>query len=168
MKFKNKEEIKKILKMNITDEEKRNLIANLKNHKTDIARIIVVDYELDIEEGQIWDNLGMVTSWTDRNVKIKTTGFEPETKGEIEYILFIDGKAEGYQVQYFPKGETDELDDLAFDEVYEELMKLLDSDGNIYNEAEILIPAETKFQIMEINDDREDVGYIEVILKEVK
>src|SRR5690606_29463390 len=39
-KFKNREEIETILKKNISDEEKKNEIANIKNHKTDAVRII--------------------------------------------------------------------------------------------------------------------------------
>lgn len=182
--MKNREQIKEILEMNISDEEKKNKIANIKNHKTDVARTIVVDEELNIRKGQAWDNLGVATSWTDRNIEIDTTGFKPETDGEIEYILFVDGEVEGYQVQYLgydklfeelyhekDMGE-DEADELAYelsnDEVYVELMELLGSDGDMDNEAEILVPAETEFRIKEINDGREDVGYIEVILKEVK
>lgn len=166
MKFNNREEIKNILEMNVDSSEKKNLIANLKNCKTDIGRIISTDYELDIEEGQIWDNKGVATSWTDRNVD--NVEFRPEGGGEIKYVLHVVSEVEGYQVQYFPKGETDELDELAFDEVYEELMHLLGSDGDMRNEAEILVPAETKFRIKEINDGREDIGYIEILLEEVK
>lgn len=59
-------------------------------------------------------------------------------------------------------------DEVSNDEVYIELMRLLGSDGDMQNEAEILVPATTNFIIKEINDGRDDVGYIEVILKEVK
>lgn len=166
MKFNNREEIREILEMNISDAEKKSLIANLKNYKTDVGRIIEVDHELAIREGQIWDNLNQATSWTDRN--IDNVEFRPEGGGEIKYVLHVEDKVEGYQVQYFPKGETDELDELAFDEVYEELMDLLGSDGDMSDEAEILVPAETKFRIKEINDGREDIGHIEIILEEVK
>jgi len=68
--------------------------------------------------------------------------------------------------------DEDEADEIAYeisnDEVYVELMDLLGSDGDMDNEAEILVPAETKFEIVEINDGREDTGYIEIILREVK
>lgn len=46
-------------------------------------------------------------------------------------------------------------------------MELLGSDADMESEAEILIPAETVFRIKEINDGREDVGYIEVILEQI-
>ena len=67
------------------------------------------------------------------------------------------------------KEDAEELaDKISSDEIYLELMRLLGSDGDMQNEAEILVPAETKMEIVEINDGRKDVGYIEVILKEVK
>lgn len=47
-------------------------------------------------------------------------------------------------------------------------MKLLGSDGDMDSEAEVLVPSNTKLEIVEINDGRKDVGYIEVILREVK
>jgi hypothetical protein len=182
MKFKNREEIKQILDMNITDAEKRNLIANLKNYKTEVTRIIVTDYELNIKEGQIWDNQGKATSWMDANAE-NTRQFIPETDRSIMYVLIVDGEVEGYQVQYFSYDklfeyfyydldmEEDQADELAYqlanDEVYLKLMELLGSDGDMENEAEILIPAETQFRIKEINDGREDVGYIEVILEQI-
>lgn len=182
MKFRNREEIKSILEMDITDGEKLNLIANLKNYKTDVGRIILVDEELEIEEGQIWDNLGKATSWTDRNAD--NVEFRPEGGGEIKYVLHVEGEVEGYQVQYlshdnifnelYYNQDLDEetaddiADEISNDEAYLELMYLLGSDGDMQNEAEILVPAETKMEIVEINDGREDVGCIEVILREVK
>lgn len=182
--FKNREEIKQILEMNITDAEKRNLIANLRNHKTNVARVITTNYELDIEEGQMWDNQGKATSWTDINDENADREFTPEASGKIEYILKVEGEVEGYKVQYLSHErlfnefyyeqnmDEEEADDLAYeisnDEVYQELMDLLGSDGDMASEAEILVPAETKLRIKEINDGREDVGYIEVVLEVVK
>lgn len=182
MKFKNREEIKEILNKNISDEEKKNLIGNLKNYKTLIGRIICMDHELEIEEGEMWNNKGVATSWTDRNTD--NVEFRPEGGGEIKYVLHVEDEIEGYKVQYlgydrifeelyYDKDmDEDEADEIAYeisnDEVYVELMDLLGSDGDMDNEAEILVPAETKFEIVEINDGREDTGYIEVILREVK
>lgn len=182
MKFNNREEIKEILQKEISNEEKRNLIANLKNYKSEIGRIISTDYELDIEEGQVWDNLGKSTSWTDRNAD--NVEFKPELGGEIKYVLQVEGEIEGYQVQYLSHEkifdelyynqdlDEDEADEIACeiseDEVYLELMDLLGSDGDMSNEAEILVPAETKLRIKEINDGRADMGYIEVILEEIE
>lgn len=181
MKFRNRKEIKEILEMNISDGEKKNLIANLKNYKTDIGRIILTDEELNLHEGQIWDNLQQATSWTDRNAD--NVEFRPEGGGKIKYVLHAEG-VEGYQVQYlsydnvfnelyYERDLEEEVADriaeeVSSDEIYLELMRLLGSDGDMQNEAEILIPAETKFVIKEINDGRDDVGYIEVILREVK
>ena len=181
MRFRNREEIKEILEMNISDNEKRNLIANLKNYKTDIGRIILVNEELEIEEGEIWSNLGKATSWTDRNAD--NVEFRPEGGGEIKYVLHVEG-VEGYQVQYlsydnvfnelyYERDLEEEVadriaDEVSSDEVYLELMRLLGSDGDMDSEAEVLVPSNTKLEIVEINDGRDDVGYIEVVLREVK
>lgn len=72
-----------------------------------------------------------------------------------------------YHEQDLDEETAEEIaDKISSDEVYLELMKLLGSDGDMQNEAEILVPAETKMEIVEINDGREDVGYIEVILRD--
>lgn len=182
MEFKNREEIKQILDMNITDAEKRNLIANLKNYKTNVSRVITTDYELDLKEGDIWDNQGRATSWMDANAE-NTRQFIPESNRAIMYILKVDGEVEGYQVQYLnfdklyyqflDEGMTEEeaenkAEEISEDEVYLRLMDLLGSDADMESEAEILVPAETQLKIKEINDGREDVGYIEVILEVVQ
>ena len=181
MRFNNREEIKEILQKDISNEEKRNLIANLKNYKTDLYRVISVDEELNLEIGQVWDNLGRATSWTDRNAEIRNMGFSPELGGEVEYVLSVEG-IEGYKVQYLQfdylldllseEMEQEEAEELAYeisnDEVYLELMDLLGADADMVDEAEVLVPAETKMEIVEIRDCRKDEGYIEVVLREVK
>lgn len=174
MKFNNKEQIKEILEMDITNKEKRNLIANIKNITADLGRSIKVDEELKLEVGQEWNNLNQATSWTNRDKE--NEGFKTENDGEIEYILqFENGEIEGYEVQYLQFDELvdngmdeGEAEELAEDEVYIELMDLLGSDADMKLEAEVLVPAETKFEIVEINDGREDIGYIEIILKEIR
>ena len=173
MKFNNREEIKEILQMNISNEEKRNLIANIKNIKVDLGRIIKVDYELDLGIGQEWDNLGKATSWTNRDKE--NEGFKAENDGEIEYVLqFENGAVEGYEVQYLQLEELidngmneDEAEELVEDTVYIELMDLLGSDADMSLEAEVIVPAETKLEIVEINNGMNDMGYIEIILKEI-
>lgn len=162
MKINNKEEIKEILNMNIDDREKRNKIANLKNITTHAMRIIEVRDELELEIGQEWDNLNEPTSWADVN-KVGAA-FVPETDNDTRYILEVE-EVKGYEVQYFEKGISDEEDDLAFDEVYEELMSLLGSDGSMKDESEILVPAETKMIITEISDERDETGYIYIKLE---
>src|SRR5690606_25734069 len=138
-KFKNREEIETILKKNISDEEKKNEIANIKNHKTDAVRIIQTDNELDIKEGQIWDNQGKATSWTDINDEHPGAAFMPETTRGITYVLEVEG-VEGYKVQYFDydnlydklygegmsESQADEIaSKLSNDKVYQDLMFLL-------------------------------------------
>lgn len=172
--MKNKQEIKAILEMEITDGEKKNLIANIKNVKADLGRLIRTDQELEIKVGQEWNNLNQATSWTNRDKE--NEGFKPENYGEIEYMLQLEnGKVEGYEVEYLDFEtlvddgmDEDEAEELAEDETYLELMDLLGSDADMKLEAEVLVPAETKFEIVEINDAREEEGYIEVILKEIK
>lgn len=175
MKFNNREEIKNILEMNIADEEKKNMIANLKNIKTDLTRIISLNYELEIGEGQKWNNQNEATSWADGD---SGKAFETRDNGSIEYVLFAKD-VEGYKVQYFDYDKLfDDLyielgdeeaeriaEELSEDEVYIELMELLGADGAMEDESEVLVPKETEFIIEEITDAREDLGYIEIVLK---
>lgn len=172
--FKNKEQIENILKMNITDKEKKNLIANIKNIKTDISRVIAVDRELDLKVGDIWDNQDKSTSWTDDNKDLHSVGFQIENHNEIVYLLVAEN-IEGYEVQYLDfelltdEGiDEDEAEEISEDETYLELMDLLGADADMRDEREILVPKETKFEIAKIYDGREDEGFIEIILKEVK
>lgn len=181
MKFNNREEIKEILEMDIENKEKRNLIANIKNIETDLSRIIAVDFELEIEVGQEWSNLEKATSWADLNKDIHNIGFRVENNNTIEYVLKVEN-VKGYEVQYFDfetlfdtlaenmdEEEAEELaEGLAEDKIYLELMDLLGADAEMRDEREILVPAETRMEIVEINDGREDLGYIEVMLKEIK
>lgn len=148
------------------------MIARLKNHKTDLGRILAVDHELDIRAGQIWDNKNEATSWTDRNKD--NVEFKTELGGDIKYLLQIEGNVAGYEVQYFDYDELeelgleeDEIDELLEDEVYEELMNLLGTDADFKDEAEVLVPRDTKLIITEVEDARDDTGYIHVTLREV-
>lgn len=153
-------------------------IANLKTTTTDISRIITVDEELDLEEGQIVSNLG--NSWTDINDDNLDKVFTPVVDREIEYIFFAENVS-GYKVQYFDYDDLfnkyyidedmteDDADDLAEkiseNEVYVNFMNLIGSSGEMKKECEMLVSNEQKFKIKEINDGREDVGYIEIILE---
>lgn len=181
MKINNRKELKEILNMNISDSEKINLIANLKNHKTHAMRMIEVDEILDLEIGQVWDNQGSATSWSD--MEKKGAAFNAETTREVRYLLEVD-EVEGYEVQYLGYDnifdelyyeqdlEEDEADEIAYnlsnDEVYKAVMDLLGSDGDMDSEREILVPAETKMKIIEISDAREDEGYIYIKLEVIK
>lgn len=173
MLFKEREKIKEILNMNISKEEKKNMIANLKNYKTDLSRIINTDGLLNLEIGQKWNNLGKATSWTDVNAEINNMGFRTELENEIEYVLRVEDVA-GYQLQYLNFDSLEELeidedliDEILDDEIYIMLMDILGSDAEMEDEAEILVPAETEMIIKEINDCRDYEGYIEVILKAI-
>lgn len=176
--FKNREEIKAILEMNISNSEKKNLIANLKNYKGKLVRTIATNYELNIEVGQEW-NIEKAESWAKYGNE-----FVPETTREIIYSLVTDNEIDGYEVQYFDfdnlfnkfyidedldeEGAEKIAEQLSEDEIYLELMDLLGSAGDMEKEQEVLVPADTKLRIKEIRDGREDVGYIEVILEEVR
>lgn len=174
MKFNKKMEIKNILEMNITDQEKKEMIANLKNYKGELVRTIVTDYELDLQEGQEW-NIEKAQSWAKYGNE-----FIAETSGEITYSLIIEDEVEGYEVQYFDydnifnklyidedmnEEEAEKIaETLSEDETYTELMDLLGSAGDMEQEQEVLVPGNTKLKIKEILDGREDIGHIEIRL----
>ena len=149
-------EIKEILNKNISDEEKKEMIAKLNNTTTDLARIIKTSELLDLEEDQIVDNLGL--SWTDQNDRNNTQGFEVETNNNITYLFTVEN-ASGYKVEYLEDEE---------DEVYQDLCFLLGTDVDCFRECEVLVNKETKFEIKNIYDERDEVGIITVELKVVK
>ncbi len=163
MKINNRKELKEILETNISNEEKKNKIAELKNIKTHAMRVIEVDNELDLKVGQIWKD-EKATSWSDTNKE--GSEFRVENSKEVQYLLEVED-VEGYEVQYFEKGISDEEDDLAFDEVYEEVMNLLGSDGDMGDEREVLVPADTKMKIVDMSDERDETGYIYIKLKTI-
>lgn len=166
--FKNRYEIKNILDMNISDAEKKELIAQLKNIKTNIGRSIMiseeeVQYFLNLENTVI-DNLGL--SWTDREDD-NNEGFTSETLNDVE-IVFHANNVKGYKLQYFNEfliEDEDLLYELLEDEVYENLMDLLGSDNEMYKESEVLVSNDVCFKVIEVNDGREDVGFIEIKLE---
>ena len=87
----------------------------------------------------------------------------------MQYLSYDNVFNELYYERDLEEEVADRIaDEVSSDEVYLELMKLLGSDGDMDSEAEVLVPSNTKLEIVEINDGRDDVGYIEIILREVK
>lgn len=176
--LKNREEIKEILEMDISSEEKVDRIAKLGNTRTDIGRVIMAHDLLDWKEGDIITNVGQ--HWADRNdKKIGDIGYQPDSGlGDIEYFVFAYD-VEGYKIPYYDESyfldlgyDYDEAEEMAEraeeDEVYIGLLNLIGSGPNMANECEILIPNDKKFRIDSIYDERDEVGNITVELKAVK
>lgn len=181
--FKNKDEIRNILDMEISDDEKKEKIAKIRNVTADIGRVIWADELLDFTEGQIVEGLGR--SWSDRDDENMESFVAENDYGDVEYIFHLKSDSvQGYKLQYFNYDdvfdylyneldmEEDKADELATeiseDETYIELMELLGSDGDMRSEAEILVPNSQKFKVDEILDGREDEGYITIILEPIK
>jgi hypothetical protein len=122
----------------------KNDIANQINHKTDIARTITTDWEMDFVVGQMYDNRGKAESWQDS--KSARSSYEPEIKREYTYVLYCKN-VDCHAVDYDNDKEVDILN------AYE-------------SESEVLVPAETKMKITYVSEDA-DMGYYVVELEVV-
>lgn len=134
---KNKEDTKYSLK----DEIAKNI-----NHVADITRIISVNYELDLKEGDMYDNRGKAESWADRN--LNTRKFIPANKG-IEYLFTADN-VPVHKVDYKNKKETEALGATGSE-----------------SEGEVLVPSNAKFRVTYVSSeyDYEEMGYYVVKLE---
>lgn len=176
--LKNRNEIKEILEMNISDNDKIDRIAKLGTTRTDIGRVILTDELLDWKEGQIITKVGR--HWADRNNNnISNIGYQPDSgMGDIEYFISVEN-VKGYKVPYYNEYYFQELGydydesidkaaEMEEDEVYRGLLDLIGSDPDMEDECEILISNDKKFKIDLICDERDETGYITVELVEVK
>ena len=167
-------ELKGILEMNISDEDKMDRIAELGTPKTDIARVILSDELLAWEEGQIIEKVGR--HWADRNDEnISNIGYQADSgMGEIEYMVFAEDIT-GYKIPYYNETYFEELgydydeaidkaEEMGEDEVYRALLDLVGSEADMQDECEILISNNKKFEVDLICDERDEVGSITVEL----
>lgn len=169
--LKRREEIKEILKIE-DDEQMKEELGKLHTVKTDLARLISVYDELNIEEGQIISGLGH--SWSDVNDK-HYEGYHGLDNG-IDYT-FIVNNVKGYKVQYLDyESLVIQLDDedvaseiaevTEQDEVIQGLAWRLDSDACL-DEAEVIVSNDTEFEVIHISDERDESGEIVVTLEVV-
>lgn len=125
----------------------KNELANNINEIKDLARTITTNWEMDFQEGQIYDNQGKAESWSDRDNS--KAAFRPESGGQITYIMYCN-QVPCHVVDY---GNAEEC----------ELLGATDCEG----EAECLVPPETKMVISYISseDDYKEMGYYVVELE---
>lgn len=157
--FKYKEQLKEILAMELSDNEKKDLIGELETTKTDVARqILVSEYEaeefLELEEGEIIEDLGR--HFADRNDKnISNMGYTPSRHLGNVQVMFYIYNVKGYKLQY--------LEDLE-DETYLAVMDLFGSGAEMQNECEIILSNNNKYEVYYICDERDEVGCITIEL----
>ena len=122
-------------------------IAKQINHKADIARIIAVNYELDLKEGEIYDNRGLAESWSDKDRSQQA--FIPEIGGNIEYVFYANN-VPCHLVDYSNIKETDSI-----------------GAADCETEGEVLIPSNAVFKIISepYAADLEELGYYIVELE---
>jgi len=125
-------------------------LAQQINHTADIARTIKLNYELDLVEGELYDNRGKAESWTDRDKG--TRSFIPETEGTIDYVFYCDN-VPCHLVDY--NNEED--------------VQVLGAEG-CESEGEVLVAATTKMRIISGPQevDFEEMGYYTVYLELVE
>jgi len=119
----------------------KNELANKIDGIKDLGRTIVTNFEMDFVEGEIYDNRGKAESWTDRSRAEKD--FTPESTGSITYVLFCNN-VPCHVVDYNNANECDIL-----------------GATDCEDEAECLVPADTKMRITYVSSDWdcEEMGY---------
>lgn len=124
----------------------KNELANQINHTINIVRTISVNWELDIIEGQLYDNQGKAESWSDDSC---TKSFENECSNQIKYVFYCSN-VPCHKVDYTNKKECE----------------ILNAD-NCESEGEVLVPAETKMVITYVSseEDYKEMGYYVVELE---
>ena len=122
-------------------------IAQKINHTADLGRVVKTNYQLDLAEGQIYDNRGKCESWSDRD--LCTEAFISETDGEYTYIFYCD-QVPCHKVDYANKQECDVL-----------------GSCDCASEAEVLVLDTAVMRIVDVgnDDDFEEIGYYPVRLK---
>lgn len=91
------------------------------NCKANIGRIIKPSYQLELEEGDLYDNLGKVESWTEENDDGEA--FKPEADyGEYTYLLQCED-VPCHRVDYNNKKETETLGATDCNKEYEVLVR---------------------------------------------
>ncbi|KRN27758.1 hypothetical protein IV38_GL001973 [Lactobacillus selangorensis] len=120
---------------------KNEVAKQITNHIAGIFRQISVNSELNLEEGQIISTK-KAESWSNEGE------FAIETKRNIDYVFTVINEVPVHEVDYNNEEEVEELD-------------------AVEAEREVLVPAGTKFEIMDIGIDLdlEELGYLPVEIK---
>lgn len=180
-----REEIKEILKLEVSKEDKINALGNLKTTKTDVSRMMMLSEEeveeiLKLEEGQEVSEIG--NHFTDKNDENAVLS-EFEALNDGICVVFEITDVEGYKLQYLDaerleeeffktmtedemeeKGIFELIDKSVEDEVYIELIDLLGSDARYYKECEVILDNNNVYEVEHISDERDELGQITVEL----
>ena len=124
-----------------------------------IARTIDLDHKVQYEIGQIL-TVQNAESWTNGGQ------FYVETEREYEYVFICENEVEVHEVNYslYDEAETEEDEEKA-----EEYYDTLGTDEDGYEEKEVLVPAGTRFEIIDVasDSDYEEMGYYEIKVKRI-
>ena len=117
-----------------------------------IARTIALDHKVEYKIGQVLA-VENAESWTNGGQ------FYVETEREYEYVFICENEVEVHEVNYslYDEAET------------EEDYEILGTDEDSYEEKEVLVPAGTRFEIVDVasDSDYEEMGYYEIKVKRI-
>ena len=135
------------------------IAKNINKTLNNISRAIALDYKEEYKVGQVIE-LERAECWTNGGE------FYVETEREYEYLFICTNDVDVHEVNYdlFSEAETEEDEEYA--EAYYEA---LGTDEDCWNEKEVLVPAGTKFEIVDISTDSdyEEMGYYQIIVKRI-
>ena len=130
----------------------KEIIAKDKNYTAErMHRTLLTNYDLDLKEGDIYDNLGNAESWAEPGAE-----FTPENdwnSSGIMYVLKVEEPVNVHKVDYTNEEEINAL-----------------SADDCEKENELLVTADTKFRVIwgQQDVDLEEMGYYTVELELVK
>lgn len=135
------------------------IAKNINKTLNNISRTIALDYKEEYKVGQVIE-LERAECWTNGGE------FFVETEREYEYLFICTNDVDVHEVNYdlFSEAETEEDEEYA-----ESYYEVLGTDEDCSSEKEVLVPAGTKFEIIDVFDDNcyEEMGYYEVIVKRI-
>lgn len=179
--MKYREEVEKILQSHIADKRKIELISQLNTHTTTIGKLILMtDEEIsNLKIGQIITNIG--NKWKDLNdINAANENDAPENLYGCRKVYMSCDDVSGYKVEYLNENYfteifdcddekiEQELEKVEKDQIYQDLMCLIESDPDMQNECMILISNNTKFIIDDIINDEDQECYFVKLTKIVK
>lgn len=121
--------------------DKETIARQINYVASEIVRTITVDRKLNLKEGDLYDNRGKAESWTEEGT------FWEENNYGYTYVFYANN-VPVHKVDYENVEEVEILD------AHE-------------HEAELLVPAETKFRIVSVatDYDAEEMGYYQIDLE---
>ena len=138
---------------------KKEIAENTNKKVKGIARTIKLDEKEKFEIGQVI-TVEKAESWTDGGV------FVVENDREYEYVFICENDVDVHEVNYNLYEEAETEEDEKYAEAY---YKALGTDEDNYAEKEVLVPAGTKLEIVDVANDSDykEMKYYQIKVRKI-